>query len=279
MTAKLGHNTYGKTRVRVVKVQRHGATHELRELNVDVRLEGDFETAHTKADNSRVVPTDTMKNTVNVFTKQPIKSIEDFAERLANHFVNSFDQVDSCLVEVAEVKWTRAKVGGEPHPHTFLKGSDERQTCSVRVGEGAARSSGLRDLAILKTTDSAFSNFNVDKYTTLKDASDRIMGTRVESTWEFAEDDVDYASVRERIRTAVIETFADHKSESVQHTLFDMGAAALEACPEISRIHFAMPNVHCLVIDLSPFGLENNNEVFLPIDEPSGYIEAWVERD
>jgi urate oxidase len=39
-----------------------------------------------------------------------------------------------------------------------------------------------------------------------------------------------------------------------------------------------MPNKHCLLVDLSRFGLDNPNQVFQPIDEPSGYIEARLQR-
>jgi urate oxidase len=65
---------------------------------------------------------------------------------------------------------------------------------------------------------------------------------------------------------------------SVQHTLFDMGRAALDAAPEIARVTLTMPNLHHLLADLSPFGQENPNHIFVPIDEPHGYIEAAIER-
>ena len=80
------------------------------------------------------------------------------------------------------------------------------------------------------------------------------------------------------LSTRCSRTFAAHDSKSVQHTLFDMGSAALEAAPEIARIHLSMPNLHHLLADLSPFGQDNPNHIFVPIDEPHGTIEATVER-
>ena len=84
--------------------------------------------------------------------------------------------------------------------------------------------------------------------------------------------------MRARILAALLKEFADHHSMSVQHTLFDMGKAALDAAPEIARITLMMPNLHHLLADLSPFGQDNPNHIFVPIDEPHGSIEATIER-
>ena len=138
--------------------------------------------------------------------------------------------------------------------------------------------SGVDGLTILKTTKSAFTGYIKDKLTTLKPATDRIFGTRATVTWEYATAAPDYAEVRARILAALLKEFASHNSMSVQHTLFDMGKAALAAAPEIARIHLSMPNLHHLLADLSPFGLDNPNHIFVPIDEPHGTIEATVER-
>jgi len=72
--------------------------------------------------------------------------------------------------------------------------------------------------------------------------------------------------------------FAKNFSPSVQVTLFQMGERALKVAPEISQVHIAMPNKHCLLINLKPFGLENKNELFVPTDEPHGQIEGTVAR-
>lgn len=282
----LAGNSYGKSRVRMVKVSRDARSkrHTVRELSVDIALEGDFEAIHTRGDNSRCLPTDTMKNTVYALGKDhSIDTIESFATHLARHFVDRNPQVSAARVRISEVRWDRVAVRGREHPHCFIKGSEERQTCTLTLARtGMTLTSGLEGLVILKSTDSAFTGYIHDEYTTLPEADDRILATSVTAHWLYGNPRsarLDPARCRDSIRLAMIEAFAGHKSESVQHTLHAMGGAALRACRAIDTIRISMPNKHCLLVNLAPFGLENNNEVFLPIDEPHGLIEAAIERE
>ena len=169
---------------------------------------------------------------------------------------------------------------GAPEPTTFKLGGPEVQTVRAVRDQGRAvvDHSGVDGLTILKTTKSAFTGYIKDKLTTLKPATDRIFGTRATAKWDYATAAPDYAKVRARIVAALLKEFAAHHSMSVQHTLFDMGKAALDAAPEIARITLTMPNLHHLLADLSPFGQDNPNHIFVPIDEPHGSIEATVER-
>jgi urate oxidase len=171
-------------------------------------------------------------------------------------------------------------VDGAPEATTFKMGGPEVQTAYTERERGGAWvvTSGVDGLTILKTTKSAFTGYIKDKLTTLKPATDRIFGTRATVTWEYAAAAPDYAQVRARILAALLKEFAGHDSMSVQHTLYDMGKAALAAAPEIARIRLSMPNLHHLLAELSPFGLDNPNHIFVPIDEPHGTIEATVER-
>ncbi len=163
---------------------------------------------------------------------------------------------------------------------TFKMGGPELSTVlAVREKGGEWEiTSGVDGLTILKTAQSAFTGYVKDKLTTLKPATDRILGTRATVEWDYTDDTPDYADVRERIVDAMLKVFAEHESMSVQHTLFDMGKAALEAAPEIARIHLSMPNLHYLLAALGTFGLENPNHIFVPTDEPHGTIEATIER-
>lgn len=279
----LGQNNYGKTRVRMVKVLRDGKRHDVREIEVAISLEGDFKAIHTDGDNSLCLPTDTMKNTVYALGKDhPLDTIESFALHLGRHFIDRNDHVSRARVRISQVPWVRARVGGTEHPHCFSKGSDERQTCDVTVERaGASVVGGIEGLVILKSTDSAFVGYIRDAYTTLPETDDRIFATSLSAKWMFGGDRPEraaFATCREKIRRAMVETFAGHMSESVQHTLHAMGAAALRACPAIDRIRLSMPNKHCLLVNLAPFGLENANEIFVPVDEPYGLIEATITR-
>ncbi|MGD0739870.1 MAG: factor-independent urate hydroxylase [Terracidiphilus sp.] len=279
--ARLGENRYGKSRVRLSRITRLSDRHEFNEWTVHVMLYGDFEASYTEADNSKVLPTDTMKNTVYYVARNSnAETIEAFACELGDYFLTNQPQVAKVSIEVQEKSWQRMIVDGAPEATTFKLGGPELQTAHAERERGGAWAvtSGVDGLTILKTTKSAFTGYIKDKLTTLKPATDRIFGTRATATWEYATATPDYAEVRARILAALLKEFSGHNSMSVQHTLFDMGKAALAAAPEIARIHLSMPNLHHLLADLSPFGQDNPNHIFVPIDEPHGTIEATVER-
>jgi len=279
--ARLGENRYGKSRVRLSRITRYADRHEFNEWTVHVGLEGDFEASFTAADNSRILPTDTMKNTVYfVARRSKALTIEAFAMELGDHLLANNAQVSGACVEVEEKSWQHMIVEGAPDATAFKLGGPEVQTVRAVRDQGREWSvkSGVDGLVILKTAKSAFTGFIVDELTTLKPAADRIFGTRATAKWDYASPEPDFAQARARIVSALLKEFAAHESKSVQHTLFDMGKAALDAAPEIARIHLTMPNLHHLLADLSPFGLDNPNHIFVPIDEPHGTIEATVER-
>jgi urate oxidase len=279
--AKLGHNSYGKSRVRLSRITRHGERHEFNEWTVDVLLEGDFTASFTDADNGKLLPTDTMKNTV--YSRARVsgaKTIEEFAMELGDYLLAENAHVSGVKIEIGEKAWERMEVDGSPDNTTFRLGGPEVHTVRAVRDQGREWTirSGVDGLVILKTTKSAFTGYIQDRLTTLKPATDRIFGTRATATWEYAASSPEYAQVRSRIVAAMLKEFATHHSMSVQHTLFDMGKAALEAAPEIANVTLTMPNLHHVLADLSPFGQDNPNHIFVPIDEPHGYIEATIER-
>jgi len=279
--ARLGSNRYGKHRVRLSRITRHGERHEFNEWSVNVLLEGDFETSFTDADNSKVLPTDTMKNTVYYIARgSKAETIEEFAMELGDYLLINNAQVSGVKVEIKERAWERMVAGGVEENTTFKLGGPEVHTVRAVREKGREWSirSGVDGLTILKTTKSAFTGYIKDKLTTLKPATDRIFGTCATITWDYRPATQNFTQIRGRIIAALLKEFAAHNSMSVQHTLFDMGKAALAAAPEIERIKLTMPNLHHLLADLSPFGLDNPNHIFVPIDEPHGYIEAEVER-
>jgi urate oxidase len=276
--ADLAWNRYGKSRIRLVKVRRSRDPHELVDLTIDVQLEGAFDAVYVDGDNASCLATDTMKNTVYALARQdPIDHVEHFALRLADHFLAK-PAVARARIGVIEQPWGRLSSGGRPHPHAFVQAGAEHWT--TRVTRDAAATeivSGLDHLVVLKTTDSAFAGFPRDAYTTLPESSDRILATSITAAWTYGAETVDY-SVRANVRRALVETFAAHVSRSVQHTLYAMGEAALAACPDLRSITLTMPNRHHLLVDLTPFGLDNPNEIFVATDQPFGLIEATIRR-
>jgi urate oxidase len=274
--AMLSWNRYGKASVRLVKVVRGAAAHDLVDLTIDVQLEGAFESVYA-GDNRACLPTDTMKNTVYALARQPFDSMEEFALRLAEHFAGK-PAVTSARISATQAPWTRLDVEGRPHPHAFARDGGERWTAVVaRDADGARVISGLTDLVVLKSRDSAFAGFPRDEYTTLPDTTDRIFATSITATWTYQSPNVDFGA-RELVRSALLETFATHVSQSVQHTLSAMGAAALAACPDVVDITLTLPNRHHLLVDLRPFGLDNPNEIFVATEQPYGLIEATIRR-
>jgi urate oxidase len=279
--ARLGENRYGKSRVRLSRITRRENDHDFQEWTVCVLLHGDFEASFTEADNSKILPTDTMKNTVySVARDSNSATIEEFALELGDHLLENNPQVSKVSVEIEERAWERLTCDGVPEATTFKLGGSELHTVRAERAKGDSWSitSGVDKLVILKTTKSAFTGYIKDRLTTLKPATDRIFGTSATVKWDYAASRPPFAQVRTRIVGALLREFAAHDSMSVQHTLFDMGKAALAAAPEIARIKLTMPNLHHLLADLSAFGQDNPNHIFVPIDEPHGYIEATVER-
>ena len=281
MSVTLVHNNYGKSRVRLMKVARHGARHEIQEITVKIVFEGDFDPVHTDGDNSCVLPTDTMKNTVYTLAHQTteIEEIEAFGVRLADHFLANCPPVTRVTIEIAEHGWTRMVIGGESHQHAFIKGGGEKHDTKISATrDGASVESGIEDLIVLKTTKSGFAGFFKDRYTTLPETTDRIFATSVKANWRYASPEAATGDIWRNVRQTIIETFSEHDSLSVQHTLYAMGEAVLEGFPDITEISFSLPNIHYLPVDVSRFGLENDNRIFLPTDEPHGLIEARLSR-
>jgi urate oxidase len=279
MRVTLAENNYGKQAVRLVTVRRRPDRHELQDVTVGIRFEGDFTAAYADGDNSGVLPTDTMKNTVYALAAQhPFDDIEDFGLALTDHFLMNNERATSVRVDLTEHLWDRIEIGGNPHPHAFHKGGGERRVATVtRDREGSEVLAGIEDLVVLKTAKSAFEGFPRDRYTTLKETSDRILATAVRATWRYSRPNVAFGTLWREVRRLLLETFAEHDSRSVQHTLYAMGEAVLETL-DIEEIHLSMPNKHHLPADLTPFGLESRKEIFVATAEPYGLIEGTVRR-
>ena len=280
--AKLQENRYGKTGVRLVKVTRNGEVHTVREWTVRVLLQGSFETAHTLGDNTSILATDTMKNTVYSRAKvSNAESMEEFAAELVDFLLGRNPQVSSAEVHIEQVMWKRLVVDGEAHPHSFMRGSDEVQTATLSRSKSGERAltCGFANMVVLKTTKSSFEGFIRDELTTLKEAADRLFETSITASWMYVEGAADYNRLRHAVRESMLKTFATHDSKSVQQTLFAMAEDALGATPQLLEVTLTMPNIHNILVDLKPFGQDNPNEIFMPISDPSGYIHARVTRD
>ncbi|KAI4258067.1 MAG: hypothetical protein L6R42_005318 [Xanthoria sp. 1 TBL-2021] len=287
---------YGKDNIRVYKVYRdkEAGTQEVVEMTVGVLLLGDIETSYTQADNSVVVATDTMKNTVYVLAKQhPVSPPELFGSTVASHFVDTYKHIHSAQVRIIVHKWTRMTVDGKPHPHSFLRdGADTRNVEAVATeGKGVDVRSVIAGLLVLKSTGSAFHGFIRDEYATLPEVSDRILSTEVDCGWAWETfptlKDVEAAVPKfddawNSARQITIETFAKDESASVQNTMYKMCEQILSAVPMVKAVDYSLPNKHYFEIDLSWHkGLKNTGkdaEVYAPQSDPNGLIQCTVSR-
>ncbi|GGS86876.1 factor-independent urate hydroxylase [Nonomuraea spiralis] len=277
MTVKLGPNRYGKAETRLVRVVRDGTTHHIKDINVSSALSGDMEEVHRTGSNAAVLPTDTQKNLVYAFArKHGVEEIEDFALLLARHYVSAYPSIHHARVEIEEYAWNR--IPGRSR-HSFVRDGGEVRTCVVHHdGDGRTTVvSGLTDLVVLNSTGSEFHGYIVDEYTTLRPTTDRILATAVTARWRHAGDGErpPYARVRE----CLLDAFAQTHSLSLQQTLYAMGERVLTTWPQVCEVRFALPNKHHFLVDLSPFGLDNENEVFYAADRPYGLIEGSVLRE
>jgi urate oxidase len=280
--ARLAENQYGKSRVRLVRVKRHADRHDFTEWQVEVLLQGDFRSCFEEGDNSKVLATDTMKNTVySLARNSSALAMEHFAIELVDFLLSRNAQVREAEVAIEEKTWARLHVGGKAHPTTFVNSSGENQTTRVSRVQGGpvAVLSGLGNLVVMKTAGSAFEGYIKDELTTLPETKDRLFGTAIQATWGYKNSKIDFSAVRAKVRETMLEVFANHDSKSVQHTLYAMAEGVLISIPEVEDITLKMPNKHCLLVDLSRFGQDNPSEVFVPIDEPHGTIEARVTRE
>jgi urate oxidase len=276
---ELGANRYGKAQIRLVRVVRGPGAHRLRDLTVAIALEGDFTAAHVDGDNELVVATDTMKNTAYAFAKEHLNgSLETYGRALADHFLE-FAQVDGASVSIREHGWSPIATPNGPAPDAFVRtGSGTRVATVVAALSGTTIEAGVEDLVVMKTARSAFSGFPRDQYTTLRDTDDRIMATKVTAIWRYGSPDLASDDLHAAVQSTLLEVFADHDSPSVQTSIWLMARAILERHEEVAEVRMALPNLHHWLVDLSPFGLENDNEIFIATTEPHGLIEATVRR-
>jgi urate oxidase len=280
MAIVLGDNQYGKAETRLVRVDRHPDRHAISDLNVTTTLAGDLAATHLTGDNSGVLPTDTQRNTVYAFARDGVGEIEDFALRLARHFVDNTPTVHRARVHVEQYRWDRITVDGRDAHHSFVRGAGARTATASYDGDQAWVVSGVTDLVVLNTTGSEFHGYPKDRYTTLPETTDRILATAVTACWRHARaESDDWAASYANAARQLLEAFAGTHSLSLQQTLHAMGHRMLDHRPEIVEVRLALPNKHHLLFDLTPFGLDNPGEVFFASDRPYGLIEGTVLRD
>jgi urate oxidase len=274
-------NKYGKGRVRIMRVEKREDIHIVREMSLQVMLEGEFDDAYTRADNRKVIATDTIRNIVNLIAREHVEAgAEMFCQSVAKRFLDQYDHVEKVSVSGLETRWTRIVVDGAAHPHGFTLDGNGKPVVKLTQTRAETRlESGIEDFTFLKSTGSAWADYVMDEFTTLPETRDRIAATSMNASWLWATTPADYAASNEQILQTMLQVFVTTYSAGVQDSLYRMAEAALNVIPEIAQISLACPNKHYLPLDLSRFGVSADNMVFTPTDEPHGQIECVVARN
>jgi urate oxidase len=276
----LARNSHGVADLRLLRLVRRRDRHEIQDLTVTARLEGAFDAAYTAGVNRDALPADTMRNMVYALAHERLQAdTEAFGLELAAHFLDASPPAARVTIEIRERPWRRIVVREKPYGHAFMQPDGEiRVAVATRTRQEAEVTAGLDDLRLLKTANAAFWGFPRDRYTTLRETRDRLLATVLKARWRYGSLDQSFEAAWRGVRQTLLETFADHASQSVQHTLYGMGEAVLQEHANVEEITLTMPDRPHLVVDLSPFGLDNRNEIFLPTDEPLGIVEGTVRR-
>ncbi|MGW2613115.1 factor-independent urate hydroxylase [Streptomyces mirabilis] len=280
MGITFGDNQYGKVECRLVRVDRDvdgtPGRNSIKDITVTTTLAGDFDATHLHGDNSGLLPTDSHKNAAYAFAKDGIGELEDFGLRLARYFVDSIDTVKRARIQLHEHHWDRV------NDHAFVRSGRETRTATITYnGTTAWAVSGIRGLALFQSAGSQFHGFLQDEYTLLGETHDRTYATLVQASWRHnhVPDSHDWTTAYQQARDSLIDTFCTIRSHSTQQVLYTMGHTLLTTCPALAEVRLHMPNLHHLHIDLSPFGMDNHEEVLYPSDRPYGLMEGTIQRD
>ena len=263
-----------------MQVSRRGDRHDIRDLTVAIAFAGEYDTSYTDGDNRDVLPTDTMKNTVYALAaRDHAGEPEEFGMILGRHFIERNPKLQRVSVDLIDHPWGHIADGAREHGQAFMRRGPEVRTARVVTDrEGASATAGVAELIIMKTSRSAFAGYPRDEFTTLPETTDRLLATALTATWTYTEPDVDFGPMFRTVRSTLLDAFARHDSLSVQHTLYAMGDVVLNTIDQVASITLEMPNRHHLPIDLTRFGMENRNEIFVATEEPYGLIEATLSR-
>lgn len=282
MTIELAHNRYGESRIRLMRLMHRGGLHEVKDLTLVVRFEGDFGGSHRQGENRAILPPETIKNTVYVLSRQyPAEAIEEFAFHLTEHFLTYNPQVTLVDIHITERPWSRITIGEKGHASAFVANANEKRTTRITARrEKIILRSGIEDLPILKTAGFSFSGFLRDPYTTLPENQPRILSASLSANWVYSspEPEMPFSTIWHGARKTLLETFAVHEGKSLQHTLYTLAHAILENFEAISEIELRLLDNYCPAVDLQPFGMENDNELFVPLEQSQGVASLILRR-
>uniref|UniRef100_A0A8B9CKV1 Uricase n=1 Tax=Anser brachyrhynchus TaxID=132585 RepID=A0A8B9CKV1_9AVES len=205
---------YGKNTIKFLRLHREGKKHFVKEVEVCTHLRLTSAHEYLDGNNSFVIPTDTIKNIVLVLAKKNgIPTLEQFAIDICKHFMTTFCQVAYVKTYVQEVPWQRLHENGVPHIHSFICVPDGIRFCEAEQCRNGPLVvfAGIKDLKLMKTTQSGFEGFYKNEHTTLPERHDRILCGELFCKWSYGEcRDFDFDCIwyMNKVRECILEAFS-----------------------------------------------------------------------
>ena len=263
----------------MLRIVRRGDRHDPRDLTVSFRFEGEFAAAFVQGQADGLLPGETIKNIVHRAARRyGADEIESLALALAAQVIERQPRISKVRVEVAEQRWQRLEAGGKTQAQTFVVGSPEERTAIVTSnGKQMSVVAGIDQLTLMRSAGFAPAR-HTDTDDGTSDGLQPLLVGALSVRWTYTSGDVTFGVYRQAVRNAVVETFAWHQSQSVQHVLYAIADVVLSTCDEIAEITLAFHERPYRPADLFAAGTENPDELFVVVDEPVGVVEVTVER-
>ncbi|KPI33181.1 urate oxidase [Actinobacteria bacterium OV450] len=281
MTSKIGRHRFGESNIEFLAVNRRTPRHSVRRFNVKIDFVGNFQRVYTRGENTELLPSSAVNNTVLAFAQRHISDEpERYATALVDHFLAACPAAQVVEAHVAVSGFEPLRLSGGDSFTNFSPPGQERQSARARINrEGnISISGGIRGMQLFKTTGSHFKGFRRDQYTTTPVLDDRALGMEIDVRWFTKRSGIDFASCRQRARQAVLDAFAVHVSHSSEHTCYVLGDAVLAACPEISRSIITGAHQTRRLADMSAFGYKNPGEIYMVDDAQATTVAAEAVR-
>nr|8OFK_AAA Chain AAA, Uricase [Gallus gallus]8OFK_BBB Chain BBB, Uricase [Gallus gallus]8OFK_CCC Chain CCC, Uricase [Gallus gallus]8OFK_DDD Chain DDD, Uricase [Gallus gallus]8OH8_AAA Chain AAA, Uricase [Gallus gallus]8OH8_BBB Chain BBB, Uricase [Gallus gallus]8OH8_CCC Chain CCC, Uricase [Gallus gallus]8OH8_DDD Chain DDD, Uricase [Gallus gallus] len=278
---------YGKNTIKFLRLHREGKKHFVKEVEVCTHLRLTSAHEYLDGNNSFVIPTDTIKNIVLVLAKKNgISSIEQFAIDICKHFMTTFCQVAYVKTYIQEVPWQRQYQNGVPHIHSFILVPDGIRFCEAEQCRNGPLvvCAGIKDLKLMKTTQSGFEGFYRNEHTTLPERNDRILCGEFFCKWSYGEcRDFDFDCIWSKVRECILEAFSGppdcgEYSPSYQRTVNCIQMCVLSRVPQVQVIEVILNNNFYNVVDMKALGCTNDKEVLVPVETPYGSCACTLGR-
>jgi urate oxidase len=274
---RIGASSHGESRLRMLRIVRHGDRDDPRELTVSFRFEGHFAEAFREGRVAGLLPGEALASLVHAAARDyGAADIETFGLGLCDRVLAAHPRITRARVEVTERAWQRLDAGGRPQGQAFTAGGSELKTARITSnGEHVAVVAGIEELSLMRTQGFAPPSEADDGRS---DGLQRLLVGTLAARWTYQTGDVTFGPYRQGVRAALIDTFAWHGSRSIEHALYAIADVVLATYVEISDVTLTFHERPYRAADLFTAGLDNPDDLFVALEQPIGFVEVRVER-